>query len=75
MSPRAWIVFAYSHSQRKAGRSPRDEVPVRTVYNIRTHQHEELPLSQFQQLLSQGQIQLTFTERPDGHREHTYRLV
>ena len=26
-------------------------MPLRTVYNPRTHQHEEIPLSQFQQLL------------------------
>jgi hypothetical protein len=72
---RTWIVFAHCHRQRRNGRSPKDEIPLRTVFNIQTRQHEQVPVSQFQQMLSRGQIQLTFTERPDGHREHTYRLV
>jgi hypothetical protein len=55
---------------------PRDQRPVRTVYNPKTHQHEEIPLPQFQQLLRQGKIEEAETQSPyDGHPQRIYRLV
>ena len=33
------------------------QTPVRTVYNVNTRQHEQIPITQFQQLLQQGKIE------------------
>ena len=51
----------------------REPTPLRTVYNALTRQYEELPLTEFQQLLMQGKIQRTIVwgEQP----ETRYRLV
>ena len=39
------------------GADPAEEArPMRTVYNARTHQDEEIPLPEFQRLLRQGKI-------------------
>jgi len=52
------------------------ELPLRTVYNTKTQQYEELPLAQFQQLLRQGHIEESETQSPyDGHRQRVYRLL
>jgi hypothetical protein len=49
---------------------------LRTVYNPKTQQHEEIPLAQFQQLLRQGKIEETTTQSPyDGHPQRVYRLI
>jgi hypothetical protein len=52
------------------------ELPLRTVFNAKTHQHEEIPLAQFQQLLRQGKIEETEGQSPyDGHPQRIYRLL
>ena len=53
----------------------REEAPLRTVYNSRTCQFEEMPLPEFQQLLQRGEIQEAAQRRPDGRRRYVYRLV
>lgn len=51
-------------------------MPLRTVYNPRPQPHEEIPLTPFQQLPRQGEIEETEGQRPyDGHRQRIYRLV
>ena len=71
-SPRVWILMAnrFPGSRRTASREP---TPLRTVYNSLTRQYEELPLTEFQQMLLQGKIQATtvWGERP----EIRYRIV
>jgi hypothetical protein len=54
----------------------RETNPLRTVFNERTQQYEEIPLTQFQQLLRQGKIQESDSQSPyDGHAQRTYRLI
>ena len=54
----------------------RETNPLRSVYNPRTRQYEEIPLTQFQQLLRQGKIEESVSQSPyDGHPQRTYRLV
>jgi hypothetical protein len=56
--------------------SDREVTPFRTVYNEQTRQYEELPLSEFQQLLRQGKIEESVGENPhDGRPQHIYRLI
>jgi hypothetical protein len=50
------------------------EVPLRTVYNARTHRHEQLPEWEFEHLLEQGSIEATADE-PTEHSERTYRRI
>jgi hypothetical protein len=56
-------------------RAPREEAPLRTVYNSMTRQFEDIPLPEFQQLLHQGKIQETISWRPDRPPRYVYRLV
>ncbi len=71
-SPRVWMLMAnrFPGPRRAASREP---TPLRTVYNSLTRQYEELPLTEFQQLLLQGKIQATivWSDPP----EIRYRLV
>ena len=54
----------------------RETNPLRTVFNERAQQYEEIPLTQFQQLLRQGKIQESASQSPyDGHVQRTYRLI
>ena len=56
--------------------APVRELPLRTVYNTRTSQYEELPLPQFQQLLRQGKIEESVSQSPyDGRPQRVYRLI
>jgi hypothetical protein len=58
------------------GSMSRETNPMRSVYNPRTHQYEEIPLTQFQQLLKQGKIEEAASQSPyDGHAQKTYRLI
>lgn len=70
--PRVWMLMA-DRSQVARRAAPREPTPLRTVYNAQTRQYEELPLTEFQQLLLQGKIQATtiWGERP----EIRYRIV
>jgi hypothetical protein len=55
---------------------PRDQRPVRTVFNPTTQQHEEIPLARFQHLLRQGKIEETEGQSPyDGQSQRIYRLI
>jgi hypothetical protein len=56
-------------------RASREEPPLRTIYNSRTGQFEDMPLPEFQQLLLRGEIQEAAQWKPDGGRRYTYRLV
>jgi hypothetical protein len=59
----------------RPGRHP-EVIPLRTIYNTRTLEFEEIPLTEFQQLLMQGMIQEGITRSPDDGREQTvYRLI
>ena len=51
----------------------REPTPLRTVYNSQTGRYEELPLTEFQQMLRQGTIQAVtiWGEQP----KITYRIV
>jgi len=53
----------------------REKAPIRTVYNSRTSQFEDMPLPEFQQLLQRGEIQETVSRRPDRPPRYVYRLV
>jgi hypothetical protein len=54
----------------------RETNPLRSVYNPRTRQYEEIPLTQFQQLLRQGKIEESDSQSPyDGHPQRVYRLL
>ena len=70
--PRVWMVMA-DRFQGARRTVPREPTPLRTVYNAQTREYEELPLTEFQQLLQQGKIQATtvWGERP----EIRYRIV
>jgi hypothetical protein len=49
---------------------------LRTVYNVRTQQYEEIPLSEFQHLLRQGKLEETVTQSPyDARPQRIYRLI
>ena len=71
-SPRVWMLMAY-RVPGPSRRGSREPTPKRTVYNAQTRQYEELPLTEFQQLLLQGKIQATivWSEPP----ETRYRIV
>ena len=71
-SPRVWMLMA-ERSQRARRAAPREPTPLRTVYNSLTRQYEELPLTEFQQLLLQGKIQATTVW--GEHPETRYRIV
>jgi hypothetical protein len=56
--------------------TPQRDLTMRTVYNPRTHEYEEIPLPQFQQLLRDGKIEESETQSPyDGHPRRVYRMV
>ena len=71
-SPRVWMLMAerFQVARRPASREP---TPLRTVYNSLTRRDEQLPLTEFQQMLLQGKIQAAtiWGEQP----EIRYRLV
>ncbi len=69
----AWLAAMAEHAPRR--RAPEEETPLRTVYNSRTCQFEDMPLSEFQQLLQRGEIQETVSRRPDRPPRYVYRLV
>jgi hypothetical protein len=68
-----WLRALADDSARK--RVSREETPLRTVYNSRTCLFEEIPLSEFQQLLLRGEIQETISRRPGRPPRLVYRLV
>lgn len=50
--------------------------PPRTVYNALTRQYEEIPLTQFQQMLNAGTIQETVDwTQCDGRGKRVFRLI
>jgi len=55
--------------------APKDEAPLRTVFNSRTGQYEDMPLPEFQLLLRRGEIQETISWRQDCPPRVVYRLV
>ena len=57
------------------GAPVRPKTPLRTVFDTRTQQHAEVPLTEFQLLLRYGRIQETFSEDQDGRRRYAYCLV
>ena len=69
----AWLAAMAEHAPRN--RAPREETPLRTIYNSRTRQYEDMPLSEFQQRLLRGEIQETITWREDRPPRYVYRLV
>ncbi len=69
----AWLAAMAEQAPRK--RAPREETPLRTIYNSRTRQFEDMPLSEFQQLLLRGEIQETVSWRDDRPPRYVYRLV
>ena len=68
-----WLRAAEDRAFRR--RASREEAPLRTVYNSRTCQFEDMPLSEFQQLLQRGEIQETVSRQPDRPPRYVYRLV
>ena len=69
----AWLAAMAEHAPRK--RAPRDEPPLRTIYNSLTGQFEDMPLPEFQRLLLRGEIQETISWRDDRPPRYVYRLV
>ena len=69
----AWLAAMAANAPRN--RAPREETPLRTIYNSRTCQYEDMPLSEFQQLLLRGEIQETVSRREDRPPRYVYRLV
>jgi hypothetical protein len=59
----------------RKNRAPRDEAPLRTIYNSHTEQFEDMPLPEFQLLLRRGEIQETISRRPDRPPRLVYRLI
>jgi hypothetical protein len=56
--------------------APRPDAPMRTVYNPKTRQYEEISLTEFQHLLKQGKIEETASNSPySGHEQTVYRLI
>jgi len=69
----AWIrTWADEAARRSASR---EKAPLRTIYNSRTGQFEDIPLPELQQLLQRGEIQEVAQWKPDGGRRYTFRLV
>ncbi|MGE3271549.1 MAG: hypothetical protein AB7P40_22555 [Chloroflexota bacterium] len=56
-------------------RPAREKAPLRTVYNSRTCQFEEMPLPEFQLLLLRGEIQETISWQAEPPHRYIYRLV
>jgi len=53
----------------------REKIPLRTLFNSRTQEYEEIKLTVFQQLLMQGRIQETVRRRQDGPPRRVSLLV
>lgn len=71
-----WLrVVAEGVSRTTRNPAPRDEAPLRTVYNSVTRQFEDMPLPEFQRLLLRGEIQETISWRDDRPPRYVYRLV
>ncbi len=70
--PRVWLLMA-DRFQSARPRAAHEPTPMRTVYNAQTRAYEEVPLTEFQQMLRQGRIQATIVwgEQP----ETRYRIV
>ena len=60
-----WVYARYDWFRGLAKLAPRDEVPLRTMYNSYTQQYEQIRLTELQQLLLQGRIQETRPPRTD----------
>jgi hypothetical protein len=58
-----------------ADRACWDQIPLRTLFNSRTQEYEEIRLTEFQQLLLQGRIQETVKRPPDGLPQRVYLLI
>ena len=69
----AWLAAMAEYAPRQ--RAPRDEPPLRTVYNSLTREFEEMPLPEFQRLLLRGEIQETISWQDDRPARYVYRLV
>lgn len=69
----AWLAALSEQGPRR--RAAREETPLRTVYNSRTCQYEDMPLTEFQQLLLRGEIQETISWRENRPPRYVYRLV
>jgi hypothetical protein len=56
--------------------APKPEAPLRSVYNPKTGQYEQISLPEFQHLLRQGKIEESASFSPyNGHEQTVYRLV
>src|SRR5262249_53308176 len=76
MSGAPWDRARYGPLQGHPKYAHEREIPLRTVFNVRTEQFEEIPLPQFQQLLREGKIEEAETQSPyDGHPQRVYRLI
>ena len=62
-----WVYARYDWFRGLAKRAPRDEVPLRTFYNSYTQQYEQMRLTELQQLVLQGRIQVTRPPITDDH--------
>jgi hypothetical protein len=68
------VTSAFAPRLTDRGRIP--PMQMRSVFNPRTNQYEDIPLVQFQQLLKQGKIEETATQSPyNGHEQSAYRFV
>lgn len=76
MSRLPWALVSIGRLCVDLDAQPKQEVPLRTVYNAQTRQYEAVPLPEFQQLLRQGKIQETLRWSPSGAPPtRVYRLV
>lgn len=67
-------MFMRSWARGRAARSSEEQVPLLTVYNPRTHQHEQLPAWEVDELIEQGRIE-TVTGGGPEHTETRRRLL
>jgi hypothetical protein len=65
-------LFPWLH--RPASGPPKHPVPQRTVFNSRTRQYEQVPLSEFQELLKEGKVEAMVCGNC-GHFQYGFRLV
>ncbi|MFN8634955.1 MAG: hypothetical protein U0893_13945 [Chloroflexota bacterium] len=70
-----WLRGLAEEASRRRIYREREKTPLRTIFNSHTGQFEDIPLSEFQQLLMRGEIQETVSRRPDRPPRFVYRLV
>jgi len=75
---RGWFWVSARHGWLRglnAIKPAREKIPLRTLFNSRTQEYEEVRLTVFQQLLMQGRIQETVKRGQDGPPQRVYLLV